>query len=537
PATNTITAIPTPAIPSQPSYLLRFVALPTGQILLTGTGGADFIYTPASGPLDSWRPTIQSVSANGDGSFTLSGTQLNGLSQGSSYGDEGNAQTNFPLVRLTSGTTVWYARTYGFSTMGFATGSATVQTQFTLPAGIPAGTYQLAVVTNGIDSASVTFTVGQGQNQAPVVALTAPANNATFTAPAQIAISATASDPDGTISKVEFYQGATLVGTATAAPYAFTWANVAAGSYAITARAYDNLGLFSTSTAANVVVTPANQAPSASITSPADGAVFTAPALITIAANASDTDGTISKVEFYQGATLLGTDTTAPYSFAWTNVPAGGYALTVKAYDNLNAVTTSAVVNVVVNTATNKAPTVSITAPANNAVFTAPAQITISATASDSDGTISKVEFYQGTTLLGTDTTNPYGFAWNSVAAGSYALTAKAYDNLNAVTTSAVINVVVNSSTGTNPCAGFCTNPLVFSGPNYQSGNVGTGAVCRETKAALHAGNCSNISGRTLKVNGVNMNCSLWTLPAAHNGGYCVQVTAGTPDYTSFATW
>jgi len=539
PVSNTVTPIPGPAISSsQPSYTLQFVALPSGQILVTGTGTNDYLYTPTDGPLDAWRPTVQSVVSNPDGSFTLSGTQLNGLSQGASYGDEGNAQTNFPLVRLSNGSSIRYARTYGFSTMGFATGNTVTQTQFTLPSGIAAGAYQLTVVTNGVASAPFPFTVAQGQNQAPSVNLTAPVNNAVFTAPAQITLSAAASDADGTISKVEFYQGSTLLGSSTSAPYSFNWLNVATGTYSLTGKAYDNLNAVTTSTAVTVTVnTATNNPPTASITSPANNASFTAPAQITINASASDADGTISKVEFYQGSTLLGTDTSSPYSFSWANVAAGSYALTVKSYDNLDAVGTSAVVNVIVNTATNNPPTASITSPANNASFTAPAQITINASASDTDGTISKVEFYQGSTLLGTDTSSPYSFSWANVAAGSYALTVKGYDNLNAVTTSTAVNIVVNSSTGTNPCASLCSNPLVFSGPNYQSGNVGTGAVCRETKSVLHAGNCSNISGRTLKVNGVTMSCNLWTLPAPRNGGYCVQVTAGTPDWTSFATW
>ena len=144
----------------------------------------------------------------------------------------------------------------------------------------------------------------------------------------------------------------------------------------------------------------ANAAPTVSITSPANNAVFTAPASITIDATANDSDGTISKVEFFQGTTLLNTDTAAPFSFNWTNVAAGTYSLTAKATDNGNAVTTSSAITVISNTA----PTVSISSPANNAVFTAPASITIDASASDSDGTISKVEFYQGTTLLNTDT-------------------------------------------------------------------------------------------------------------------------------------
>jgi len=539
PVSNTVTPIQGPAISAgQPSYTLQFVSLPTGQILVTGTGTNDYLYTPTGAPLDAWRPTIASVSANADGSFTLSGTQLNGLSQGASYGDEGNAQTNFPLVRLSSGSSVSYARTFGFSTMGIATGNAVTQTQFTLPPGISAGAYQLTVVTNGVASAPFPFTVNQGQNQPPSVSLTAPANNSSFSAPAQITLTASASDADGTVSKVEFYQGSTLLGTSTTAPYSFNWLNVAAGAYSLSSKAYDNLNAVTTSAAVNVTVnTVANNPPIVSVTSPANNASFNAPAQITITASASDTDGTISKVEFYQGNTLLGTSTTAPYSFNWLNVAAGAYSLSSKAYDNLNAVTTSAAVNVTVNTVANNPPIVSVTSPANNASFNAPAQIAITASASDTDGTISKVEFYQGTTLLGTDTTSPYSFSWANVAAGSYVLTVKGYDNSNAVTTSTVVNVVVNSSTGTNPCATLCTNPLVFTGPNYQSGNLGTGAVCRETKSVLHAGNCSNISGRTLKVNGVTMSCNLWTLPAPRNGGYCVQVTAGTPDWTSFATW
>jgi hypothetical protein len=94
-----------------------------------------------------------------------------------------------------------------------------------------------------------------------------------------------------------------------------------------------------------------------------------------------------------------------------------------------------------------------------------------------------------------------------------------------------------SGGSGTNPCASLCSNPVVFTTPSYQSGNLGTGAICRETTANLSGGNCSNMSSRTLTVNGTAMNCTGWTLPAKRNGGYCIQVTAGSPDYASFATW
>lgn len=95
----------------------------------------------------------------------------------------------------------------------------------------------------------------------------------------------------------------------------------------------------------------------------------------------------------------------------------------------------------------NVAPTVSVTSPTNGASFTAPASITLTATAADSDGTITKVEFFQGgTNLIATVTTSPYTFNWTGVTAGSYAITAKATDNLTAVTTSSAVNVTVNAA-------------------------------------------------------------------------------------------
>jgi hypothetical protein len=92
----------------------------------------------------------------------------------------------------------------------------------------------------------------------------------------------------------------------------------------------------------------------------------------------------------------------------------------------------------------NQPPAVSITTPANGTTFTAPANLAIQATASDSDGTVAQVQFYQGATLLGADTTSPYSFAWNGVSAGSYSLTAVATDNGGATTTSGAVNITVS---------------------------------------------------------------------------------------------
>jgi GH18 family chitinase len=317
-------------------------------------------------------------------------------------------------------------------------------------------------------------------NPAPTTSITSPANGATFTTPATVNIAANAADTaPGTVSKVDFYNGSTLLGTDTSSPYTFSWTNVAAGTYTLTTKATDNQGAVTTSAAISITVnTSTNPAPTTSITSPANGATFTAPATVNIAANAADTSpGTVSKVDFYNGSTLLGTDTSSPYTFSWTNVSAGTYTLTTKATDNQGAVGTSAAISITVNGSTNAAPTTSITSPANGATFTAPASITISANASD-DVSVSKVEFYNGSTLLGTDTSSPYSFSWTNVAAGTYSLTTKATDGQGLVGTSAAISITVSGSTGT--CSG---KPQYVENGGYAAGsqvqNLGSLYECK----------------------------------------------------------
>ncbi len=95
-----------------------------------------------------------------------------------------------------------------------------------------------------------------GQNQPPTVAVTAPAGGATYTAPATITITAAASDADGAVTSVQFYAGATLLGTATSAPYTVTWSDVPIGSYSLYAVATDNGGATDTSSLVTVTVNP-----------------------------------------------------------------------------------------------------------------------------------------------------------------------------------------------------------------------------------------------------------------------------------------
>jgi hypothetical protein len=232
--------------------------------------------------------------------------------------------------------------------LSFTAGAASLTASAPANANIaPPGFYMLFIIdANGVPSVA-RMVIVQG-NSHPTVTLTQPSNGATFTAPATVNLAATASDADGTVTKVEFFNATTKLGEDTTAPYSFTWSGVAAGTYTLTARATDNVGGVTTSTSSRITVSSPNVAPSVSITYPGDAAIFTWKPSITITATASDLDGTITKVEFLNDTTVLGQDTSAPYSVTWKNVPQGSHSLTARATDNAGAVVTSDAVGILV---------------------------------------------------------------------------------------------------------------------------------------------------------------------------------------------
>jgi len=187
-----------------------------------------------------------------------------------------------------------------------------------------------------------------------------------------------------------------------------------------------------------------NVAPTVSLTAPASWSSFLAPATVNLSATASDSDGTITKVEFYRDTTLINTDTIAPYAYTDPNVGMGTYSYTAMAYDNNGGITTSAPVMVV----SYIPPTISLTAPTNNAVFAAPANITINATVTGGAGYTEKVRFYAGTTQLNLDMAPPYTFNWTNVPAGTYTLTATVTLVNGVMASSAPITVTVTVTAG-----------------------------------------------------------------------------------------
>ena len=152
----------TPNAPQDSSYDFRMLALPNGQTLVTdGTNDVE-VYLNGGTPKAAWAPKITSVptTLTHGSTYALSGTNLNGMSQAGAYGDDAQAATNYPLVRITMASTghVFYARTHGFSSMAVAS-KAVSTTNFDVPATIETGAAALEVVTNGVPSKGVAVAI------------------------------------------------------------------------------------------------------------------------------------------------------------------------------------------------------------------------------------------------------------------------------------------------------------------------------------------------------------------------------------------
>jgi hypothetical protein len=363
-------------------------------------------------------------------------------------------------------------------------------------------------------------------NNAPTVNITNPDQDQQFAAPASISITATASDSDGSVSKVEFYNGGAKLGEDSSSPYAYTWSNVPAGSYTLTAKAIDNDGATKTD-AVDIVVTgddgggctgagrivheiwtgisgkeissiPLNSEPS----STRNLTIFETQA------NIGDNYGSrvrgficppaSGKYTFW----ISGNDQTELWLSTDQNPGNKRLIASADIYTNVRQWTKyssqqSAPISLVANQryyiealhkegvgsdhvavgwqlpngalerpipgmrlvpfdgsgGSTAAPMVTITNPDDGDTFTAPASIDITATASVSDGGITKVEFYNGTSKLAEDATAPYAYTWNNVSAGNYTLKVKAIDNTGSSKTTSV-SVSVGSGGGTSACTG-----------------------------------------------------------------------------------
>ncbi|MTI20796.1 T9SS type A sorting domain-containing protein, partial [Fulvivirga sp. RKSG066] len=422
-------------------------------------------------------------------------------------------------------------------------------------------------------------------NNTPTVSITNPSTNDIFTESEDIEITTNASDSDGTIAKVEFFEGSTKIGEDTSSPYSFNWENVAAGSYSLTAIATDNIGSSTTSSQVNITV---NSQPTG-YEAPYDiprfqdfigGCKLQAPTSSTVASQSDLINGFSSdnfyvvdgdKIEFNQSGESMRTElrhltnwmisdgdrslhgrlkfveqtcdqvtvvqihddanegsgpnkpllriykhqTKSPADHLWAAIKtdAGGVNTThidlgsaPTDYFSFDVRLVSGNMIIEINgeekanmdvsywnfpsywkagvylqdegeavvyfdelyegngSEVNHAPGISITSPSNEANLTPGSDITINADAFDTDGSISVVEFFQGNLKLGEDATEPYSMVWNDVPVGNYTLTARATDNEGATSKSLGIDIFLGVqyvlSTSVNGEGSISLNPV-----------------------------------------------------------------------------
>ncbi|MBI5689643.1 MAG: PD40 domain-containing protein [Verrucomicrobia bacterium] len=312
------------------------------------------------------------------------------------------------------------------------------------------GSYNLTAIATdnlGATTTSATVAVTASGGNAPSVSITAPSNGAAIAVGSTNTLTATAAAATGTIASVQFFANGVSLGTDATFPYTATWSPTANGTYALTAVATDTAGNQATSSSISVTVA-ANVAPATAVTAPANGASIGVGVATAITATATDTDGTIASVQFFANGTLLGTDTTSPYSFSWTPTVAGSYALTTIATDDLGATTTSATITVTVTG--GNAPTVAIASPAAGTVLANQPQAIVAA-ATATTGTIASVQFFDNGVSISTDTTYPYNATWTPTSTGTHTLTAVATDTSGNTATSAAVVMTVSTVSPTFP--------------------------------------------------------------------------------------
>ncbi|MET2853390.1 glycosyl hydrolase family 18 protein [Vibrio owensii] len=211
---------------------------------------------------------------------------------------------------------------------------------------------------------------------------------------------------------------------------------------------WENLGACS---GTDPVDPPVNEVPTVTLTSPSASASITAGDVVNLAADAADTDGSISKVEFFVDGALVGTSTAAPFTASWTATE-GAHEFSTKAYDDKNAVSVASAVTLTVNAGQpgNEAPTVDVALSATSVELGA--TVTVTANAADADGTVAKVEFFAAGSLVGTATAAPYAVDFTPAQAGSVSIYAKATDDAGATTDSSLVSLTVNGGAITSNC-------------------------------------------------------------------------------------
>ena len=301
-------------------------------------------------------------------------------------------------------------------------------------------------------SAPRTFTVVSPVGLTPIGAIWSGTSSGQTVAAAGFQVLVKALPPrGGTLFTFQLFENGTLLqkvqqnflGTVGGGTPVVAWpftVNTTPGQHTYVAMVSDEAGTSGSTGPLVVNVSTGVVGPTVSIDSPANGAQFAAQSTITLAARALAGPNPIKRMDYYNGSTLLQSVSDGTTALTWPNVPAGIYTITAVATDSANVSTRSAPVTIHVGNPLFG----SITSPADGSVFTAPAAVNLTASASTGPtATIAHVDYYQGSTLVGTSTTAPYSFSATSLAAGYYQFTAKIFDSTGATTTTAPVTVQV----------------------------------------------------------------------------------------------
>ena len=300
---------------------------------------------------------------------------------------------------------------------------------------------------------------GQPIGAAPTTSLIAPTAGTEIPVNTPVTLVASAADTDGNIVNVQFFAGTVQIGADAAYPYSATWTPTSLGTYTLTSRVTDDAGnVVASSPVIVTVVDPSPGLPQVAITFPTPSTGIGVGTPVVVSASAIDPDGSVAGVQFYVNGQPLGSlDTAAPFNATWTPNSAGSYTLTARATDNTGNQATSEPVVIVIGG--NSGPTVTITSPANNGFVFTGTPITVSANATDVDGSVVSVSFLANGALVGTANSAPFSVQWTPGSATSYSLVAYATDNTGNVSASAPVTVSTTQNQAptvriTSPAAG-----------------------------------------------------------------------------------
>jgi len=185
---------------------------------------------------------------------------------------------------------------------------------------------------------------------------------------------------------------------------------------------------------------------SVTLTNPVKNGVYRAGTDLMLKATATKLDNEISKIEFFKGAEKIGESTNAPYQLNWQKIESGTWQLHAKVTDAKGDTAVSLVIPISI--VQNIAPEIGVISPENNSFFASGVTIPFTVNATDKDGSIAKVEYFNGTTKIGESLVSPFGFEWKNVIPGVYSITATANDNEGLSITSSAVSITVSGENG-----------------------------------------------------------------------------------------